>query len=111
MGRKLFVGNLGRTVNDQQLAELFAPHGEVVSATVVINRTTGESRRFGFVVMGTDDQARTAMDALDGAPFADRHIRVSPARERTVPPESSQRLRLRLPFRLVSSRPKNNNQS
>jgi RNA recognition motif-containing protein len=111
MGRKLFVGNLDSTVNDQQLADLFAGHGEVVNATVVTNRTTGESRRFGFVIMGSDEQARRAMNALDGASFVERQIRVSPARERTVAPESPQRLRLRLPFRLVSSRPKSSDQS
>jgi cold-inducible RNA-binding protein len=105
MVRKLYVGNLDRTMTDPRLETLFASHGEVRKATVIFDRQTGESRRFGFVEMATDDQARDAMSALDGTVVGERSIRVSPARERqTPPPESNQRLRLRLPFRLVSSR-------
>jgi RNA recognition motif-containing protein len=105
MARKIFVGNLDRTITDPQLADLFAPHGEVVKATVIFDRQTGESRRFGFVEMATDEQARDAIKALDGTMVADRSLRVSPARERQAPAgESNQRLRLRLPFRLVSTR-------
>jgi RNA recognition motif-containing protein len=105
MVRKLFVGNLDRTITDPQLKDIFAPYGEVLKANVVFHRQTGESRRFGFVVMATDGQAGDAMKALDGATVSNRSIRVSPARERHGPlPESNQRLRLRLPFRLVSTR-------
>ena len=51
MAKKLFVGNLDRSMTDQQLAELFSPHGEVRQARVIFDRQTGESRRFGFVEM------------------------------------------------------------
>lgn len=105
MVKTLFVGNLDRTMTDPQLEDLFAPHGEVMKATVIFDRQTGESRRFGFVEMASDEQARDAMTALDGTEVFQRSIRVSPARERqSTPPESNQRLRLRLPFRLVSTR-------
>lgn len=111
MVKKLFVGNLDRTVTDGQLEGLFSPHGDVIKATVVLDRQTGESRHFGFVEMATDGQARKAMAALDGARVSERSIRVSPARERqTLPSESNQRLRLRLPFRLVSSRTRHPNE-
>lgn len=105
MVKKLFVGNLDQTVTDSRLSDLFAPHGEVINATVVLDRQTGASRHFGFVEMATDGQAREAMTALDGTMVFERSIRVSPARERhTLPPQGNQRMRLRLPFRLVSSR-------
>lgn len=107
MVRKLFVGNLDRSVDDRQLADLFAAHGDVVQATVILDRQTGEPRGFGFVEMATDGEAHNAMTALDGTVVVDRSIRVSPARERQAQqPETNQRLRLRLPFRLVSSRPR-----
>ncbi len=107
MVRKLFVGNLDRTMTDPGLEALFAPHGEVRKATVIFDRQTGESRRFGFVEMATDGQAHGAMAALDGTMVGEHSIRVSPARERQTPPaDSNRRLRLRLPFRLVSSRPR-----
>lgn len=105
MVKKLFVGNLDRAVTDSQLEDLFSAHGEVVKATVVFDRHTGESRRFGFVEMSTNGQADKAMRTLDGASVNEQSIRVSLARERqTQPQEGNQRLRLRLPFRLVSSR-------
>ncbi len=111
MVKKLFVGNLHRAIVDQQLTELFAPYGDVLRATVIVDRQTGESRRFGFVEMATDGQAREAMKALDGSSVTERTIRVSPARERQAPSqENNQRLRLRLPFRLVSSRPRSDDE-
>jgi RNA recognition motif-containing protein len=107
MVKKLFVGNLDRTVTNSQLEDLFSAHGTVVNAAVVFDRQTGESRRFGFVEMASHGQADTAIKNLDGTRMNERNIRVSPARERKTPPrEGNQRLRLRLPFRLVSSRPR-----
>jgi RNA recognition motif-containing protein len=105
MVKKLFVGNLHRSVDNRQLTDLFTPHGDVVKATVVLDRQTGESRCFGFVEMATDGQGRKAMTALDGATVLERSLRIAPARERQArQPESNQRLRLRLPFRLVTTR-------
>lgn len=105
MARKLFVGNLDRSIDDRGLTELFSPHGDVLQAEVIIDRQTGQSRRFGFVEMATEDQADRAMSALNGAKVVERSLRVSPARKREpASSEGNQRLRLRLPFRLVASR-------
>jgi RNA recognition motif-containing protein len=77
----------------------------VLQAEVIIDRQTGQSRRFGFVEMATEDQADRAMAEMNGATVVQRSLRVSPARKREAAPvEGNQRLRLRLPFRLVASR-------
>ncbi len=111
MVKNLFVGNLDRSMDDRQLSDLFAAHGEVVKATVILDRQTGESRCFGFVEMATDGEGRKAMAALDGTTVFERSIRISAARERQTPQqESNQRLRLRLPFRLVSTRTRQPNE-
>ena len=54
MGKKLYVGNLAYGVTDADLEQLFAPHGTVQSAQVIMDRDTGRSKGFGFVEMGTD---------------------------------------------------------
>ncbi|GAB4546418.1 MAG: RNA-binding protein [Phycisphaerales bacterium] len=79
---KLYVGNLPWSVNDAQLRELFAQHGDVQSARVMQDRETGRSRGFAFVEM-PDDDANTAMQALNGYAFEGRPIVVNEARPRT----------------------------
>ncbi|MCO6435639.1 MAG: RNA-binding protein [Phycisphaerae bacterium] len=83
MGRKLYVGNLSYNVGDVELAELFTPHGTVNSASVAIDRSTGQSRGFGFVEMGTDAEASAAIAALDGKALDGRSIKVNEARPPT----------------------------
>lgn len=80
MGLKLYVGNLGYDVTEADLTELFAPHGTVDSAQVIIERDTGRSKGFGFVEMGNTEQAKAAMSALDGKDFGGRALKVNEAK-------------------------------
>ena len=68
MGNKLYVGNLPYSVTDASLQDLFAPHGSVRSAKVIMDRDSGRSKGFGFVEMGSDSEAQAAIGALNGKP-------------------------------------------
>lgn len=70
---KLYVGNLKYSVTDEQLAQLFAQFGEVKSANVI------KGKGFGFVEMGSIEEANKAHDALDGKEFEGRTIRIADA--------------------------------
>jgi len=83
MGRRLYVGNLSFETNDAELQELFSKAGSCVSATVLSDRVTGRSRGFGFVEMGTDEEAQKAIQQLDGTELGGRTITVNEAREKT----------------------------
>ena len=80
MANKLFVGSLSYSVNDDQLADAFAPFGTVVSAKVIMDRESGRSKGFGFVEMSTDEEAQAAIKGLDGKELSGRAIAVSEAR-------------------------------
>lgn len=80
MGKKLYVGNLSWGVNDAQLQELFTPYGTVVSAQVIMDRDTGRSKGFGFVEMGTDDEAQAAITGMHGQVVDGRPLTVNEAR-------------------------------
>lgn len=80
MKNKLFVGSLSWSATDEDLKDLFSPHGDIVSANVVMDRETGRSRGFGFVEFKTDEEAQAAVDALDGSTHMDRQIVVNVAR-------------------------------
>lgn len=82
MGNRLYVGNLPYSTTDDSLREAFAAHGEVVSASVVIDRESGRSRGFGFVEMATGEAAQAATAALNGALLDGRPLTVNEARER-----------------------------
>ena len=82
MSARLYVGNLSYSTMDQQLKDAFGAHGQVVSASVVIDRETGRSRGFGFVEYGTEGEAKTAADAMNGQMLDGRPLRVNPAHER-----------------------------
>ncbi len=79
---RIYVGSLPYRATDQDLADLFGRIGQVVSATVIIDRDTGRSKGFGFVEMSNDQEARTAIDQLNGTTFGDRTIVVNEARDR-----------------------------
>lgn len=81
MSKTIYVGNLSYTTTEQELRDLFAPHGVVESARVMTDRDTGQSRGFAFVDM-PDADAVTAMQALDGTDFGGRALRVNEARPR-----------------------------
>ncbi|MGN6627777.1 MAG: RNA recognition motif domain-containing protein [Tepidisphaeraceae bacterium] len=80
MGKRLYVGNLAYSVDSSQLQELFSQHGTVTSAQVLSDRETGRSKGFGFVEMGTDDEATNAINALNGQQFGGRALTVNEAR-------------------------------
>ena len=82
MGKKLYVGNLSYDVADADLAQLFAPHGTVESAQVVQDKMTGRSRGFGFVEMGSDQEAQAAIAALNGKESGGRALTVNEAKPR-----------------------------
>ena len=66
MGKKLYVGNLTYGVTDSDLEQMFEPHGTVQSAQVIMDRDTGRSKGFGFVEMGSDQEAQAAIAGLNG---------------------------------------------
>lgn len=80
MATKLFVGSLAYGVTDEQLEEFFKTAGNVVSAKVIIDRDTGRSKGFGFVEMGTEEEAKVAVDTLNGKELEGREIAVNEAR-------------------------------
>ncbi len=80
MGNKLYVGSLPFSTTEQELSELFAPHGTVQSAKVITDRYTGQSRGFGFVEMSTDDEAQKAITTLNGTQLGSRTLVVNEAK-------------------------------
>ena len=82
MGNRLYVGNLGYDISDTELEQLFAAHGTVRSAQVIADRDTGRSKGFGFVEMGSDQEAQAAITALNGKEVAGRPLTVNEARPR-----------------------------
>jgi RNA recognition motif-containing protein len=80
MGKKLYVGNLAYAISDSDLEQMFAPHGTVQSAQVIMDRDTGRSKGFGFVEMGSDQEAQTAIQALNGKEVDGRSLTVNEAR-------------------------------
>jgi len=80
MGNKLYVGNLPYSFRDDDLQQAFAAHGTVTSAKVMMERDTGRSKGFGFVEMGSDAEAQTAINAMNGQQIGGRGIVVNEAR-------------------------------
>jgi cold-inducible RNA-binding protein len=79
---KLYVGNLTYEMTDGDLQNLFAGHGTVRSAQVIMDRDTGRSKGFGFVEMETSEQAQAAIKALNGQDSNGRALTVNEARPR-----------------------------
>jgi RNA recognition motif-containing protein len=77
---KLYVGGLPYSVTDGKLEEIFAAHGTVESARVIADKFTGQSRGFGFVEMGSGNEAQKAIDALNGTQFDGRTLTVNEAK-------------------------------
>jgi RNA recognition motif-containing protein len=82
MGNKLYVGNLAYAVRDDDLQQAFAQYGTVTSAKVMMDRETGRSKGFGFVEMGSDAEAQSAINGMNGQPLAGRAVVVNEARPR-----------------------------
>src|SRR5690348_18427555 len=82
MGKKLYVGNLSYDVTDSALEQMFAAHGTVQSAQVIMDRDTGRSKGFGFVEMGSDQEAQAAIQAMNGQMVGGRSLTVNEAKPR-----------------------------
>ena len=80
MGNKLYVGNLPYSVRDSDLEQAFGEFGAVTSAKVMMERDTGRSKGFGFVEMGSDDEAQAAINGMNGQPLGGRNVVVNEAR-------------------------------
>ena len=80
MAYKIYVGGLPYSTTDEELQELFAQHGTVASARVIIDRMSGRSKGFGFVELEEDADGEKAVSALDGTEFGGRKLVVSKAR-------------------------------
>jgi len=83
MGKKLYVGNLTYDTTDSTLEQMFAAHGTVQSAPVIMDRDTGRSKGFGFVEMGSDQEAQAAIAALNGKLVDGRNLTVNEAKPNT----------------------------
>jgi RNA recognition motif-containing protein len=83
MGNKLYVGNLPYSFRDEDMQQAFAAFGTVSSAKVMMERDTGRSKGFGFVEMGTDQEASAAITALNGKEVDGRALTVNEARPKT----------------------------
>ncbi len=80
--KKLYVGGLPYSVTDGTLQEIFAAHGTVESATVIMDRMSGRSKGFGFVEMSSQEEAQAAIDKLNGTDLEGRNITVNEAKPR-----------------------------
>ena len=83
MGKKLYIGNLSFEVTQQDLEGLFAQAGTCESAAVITDRSTGQSRGFGFVEMSSNAEAQQAIQQFNGHDLKGRSIKVNEAMERT----------------------------
>ncbi len=79
---KLYVGNMSFDSSESELRKAFEAHGQVGSVTVIMDRETGRSKGFGFVEMANDDEAKKAIESLNGKEFMGRTLNVNEARPR-----------------------------
>jgi RNA recognition motif-containing protein len=82
VAKKMYVGNLSYTANEDELRRIFEEFGNVVSAQVIMDRETGRSKGFAFVEMSSDQEAQAAISALDGKEIGGRVLKVNEARPR-----------------------------
>ena len=84
----IYVANISYSADDAELEALFAEHGEVTSARIITDRETGRSRGFGFVEMSNDDEANSAIEALNGFDLQGKELSVKEAAPREERPRS-----------------------
>ena len=82
MSAKLYVGGLAYATTQEELEAYFAEQGAVEEATIIMDRDTGRSKGFGFVTMGSEDDAKKAIEAYNGKEFGGRTLTVNEARPR-----------------------------
>ena len=80
MGKKVYVGNIGPEANEANLKALFSMFGTVERAYIISDRDTGKSKGFGFVVMGSDEEAQAAIGALNGKDCGGYTVKVNEAK-------------------------------
>ena len=89
MSQKLYVGGLAYTTTQDSLGSLFAQAGQVVSASIIMDKMSGRSRGFGFVEMATDEEAQKAVEMFNGQEFEGRTLTVNEARPQGDRPQRS----------------------
>ena len=80
MGRKLYIGNLPFSATQEELSELFGQVGSVESVNIITDKLSGRSRGFGFVEMGSDDEAKAAIERFDGHDMNGRTLKIDEAK-------------------------------
>ena len=85
----IYVSNLSFNVADEDLKDFFAEYGEITSAKIIMDRATGRSRGFGFVEMPNDEEAKKAIQELDGGVVEGRTISVTVAKPREERPNNN----------------------
>jgi cold-inducible RNA-binding protein len=88
---KIFVGNLSFNTTENDLQDSFAAHGTVTEANLMMDRTTGRPRGFGFVTMSTPEEAQKAVEAMNGRSVDGRVLTVNIARPREERPQGERR--------------------
>jgi RNA recognition motif-containing protein len=88
MATRIYVGGLPYSATEQELQNLFSSHGTVSSASVITDKYTGQAKGFGFVEMGTDAEAQSAINALNGTLMGGRTLTVNEAKPREDRPRS-----------------------
>ena len=86
METRLFVGNLSFKLTESDLLDVFSPHGDVMQVRIILDRETGRHRGFGFVTMGSEEDANKAIEALNGQNIEGRPLTVNIARPREERP-------------------------
>ena len=82
MGNKLYVGNLGPEATEASLKVLFSMFGAVERAYIITDQKTGRGKGYGFVIMGSDDQAQAAVKALNGKKCGDFTVKVEMTKDK-----------------------------
>jgi RNA recognition motif-containing protein len=82
MAKKLYVGNLSYNTTEDGLRSLFSEFGSVASSKVIFDRDTGNSKGFGFIEMGTDEEAAAAITGTNGREYEGRQLRVNEAMDK-----------------------------
>ena len=82
MSKKVYVGNMNYSTAENNLRDLFTQYGNVQSVNIIVDRYTGKAKGFGFVEMNTEEEARAAIEALNGFEYMGRQLRVNEAEDK-----------------------------
>jgi len=87
MSKKIYVGNMSYDIDEPQLTDLFAEHGEVVSTKIIVDQFTGRSKGFAFIEMTNDEEALAAIADLNGKEINGRQLKVNEAFDKPRKPQ------------------------